>query len=568
MARSIKDRVLEALKKNGFADDKKIDNLVRAAELKKETVSIRAIAESGMVSEENLLKVLSSELGVPPIDLSRVALDNKLLRSIPEKLIRGHHVLPLSRIGNNLTLIVYDPTDVLAIDDIKTVTGCNIGLLLSTKKGIDAAIHAFFDTDEAEISHIVQEAEEGDDIELLTSGESLDVSEMEKESETAPIVKMVALIINEAINKRASDIHVEPQEKSLRIRYRIDGELHEAFNLPKKNENAVLARLKIMSNLDITENRVPQDGRFRVKFGAKEIDFRVSALPLIYGNKIVMRALDKGNLSVGLETLGFLPEPLADFKTALARPYGIILVTGPTGSGKSTTLYSILNEMNLPSRSIITVEDPVEYQVPGITQIAARPEIGLDFANGLRAILRQSPDVIMVGEIRDFETADIAIKASLTGQMVLSTLHTNDSVGAITRLVNMGVEPFLVASSLVMACAQRLLKRICPDCVEEAEIPEELLKKIRKEYPEAREVEHFYKGRGCPSCNGTGYRGRLGTLETLLMNDTIKDMVYRRRPEKEIREYLAGKKVRTLRDNAMRKFIKGWTTLEEVYRVT
>jgi len=281
-----------------------------------------------------------------------------------------------------------------------------------------------------------------------------------------------------------------------------------------------------------------------------------------------MRALDKGNLSVGLETLGFLPEPLADFKTALARPYGIILVTGPTGSGKSTTLYSILNEMNLPSRSIITVEDPVEYQVPGITQIAARPEIGLDFANGLRAILRQSPDVIMVGEIRDFETADIAIKASLTGQMVLSTLHTNDSVGAITRLVNMGVEPFLVASSLVMACAQRLLKRICPDCVEEAEIPEELLKKIRKEYPEAREVEHFYKGRGCPSCNGTGYRGRLGTLETLLMNDTIKDMVYRRRPEKEIREYLAGKKVRTLRDNAMRKFIKGWTTLEEVYRVT
>ncbi len=568
MARSIKDRVLEALKKNGFADDKKIDSLVRAAELKKETVSIRAIAESGMVSEENLLKVLSSELGVPPIDLSRVALDNKLLRSIPEKLIRGHHVLPLSRIGNNLTLIVYDPTNILAIDDIKTVTGCNIGLLLSTKKGIDAAIHAFFDTDEAEISHIVQEAEEGDDIELLTSGESLDVSEMEKESETAPIVKMVALIINEAINKRASDIHVEPQEKSLRIRYRIDGELHEAFNLPKKNENAVLARLKIMSNLDITENRVPQDGRFRVKFGAKEIDFRVSALPLIYGNKIVMRALDKGNLSVGLETLGFLPEPLADFKTALARPYGIILVTGPTGSGKSTTLYSILNEMNLPSRSIITVEDPVEYQVPGITQIAARPEIGLDFANGLRAILRQSPDVIMVGEIRDFETADIAIKASLTGQMVLSTLHTNDSVGAITRLVNMGVEPFLVASSLVMACAQRLLKRICPDCVEEAEIPEELLKKIRKEYPEAREVEHFYKGRGCPSCNGTGYRGRLGTLETLLMNDTIKDMVYRRRPEKEIREYLAGKKVRTLRDNAMRKFIKGWTTLEEVYRVT
>jgi type IV pilus assembly protein PilB len=568
MVRSIKDRVLDALRQSGLADEKKMADLIRQAELKQEAIGIRVIAESGVVSEEDLLRIISMELRIPPIDLSRVVLDEKLLRSIPEKLIRRHHVIPLSRIGKDLTLVVFDPTDILAVDDIKTVTGCNVELLLSTKKGIEAAIHAFFDTEERDISNIIDDGGGGTDLEILTKTEGMDAAEMEKESETAPIVKVVSLIINEAIKNRASDIHIEPQEKSLRVRYRIDGELHDVFNLPKKNQNAVLARLKIMSNLDITENRVPQDGRFRVRFETKDIDFRVSALPIVHGNKIVLRALDRSNLSVGLDVLGFLPEPLADFKTALSKPFGIILVTGPTGSGKSTTLYSILNEMNIPDRSIITVEDPVEYQVPGITQIAARPEIGLDFSSGLRAILRQSPDVIMVGEIRDFETADIAIKASLTGQMVLSTLHTNDSVGAITRLVNMGVEPFLVASSLVMACAQRLLKKICPNCREEVEIPPDILKKIRKEYPEAREVKHFYKGRGCSSCNDTGYRGRLGTLETLLVDEAIKSMIYNRKSENEIRKYLLEKGVSTLRDNAMRKFIKGWTTLEEVYRVT
>ena len=568
MGKSLRDTIFDTLKESGIVDEKRLNNLLEDAKKRNEAISIQTMLESGIVSEDDMMKVLSQELRIPPIDMSRISLDPDIMKLIPEKIAKRHHVVPISRVGNVLTLVVSDPTDVVVIDDIKTITGCDVELLLSTRQGLQDTLRSYFETEEKEISTIIEEDERAEDIRIIGRDESLDVNEITKESEAAPIVKIVGLIINEAIRKRASDIHIEPQEKSVRIRYRVDGELHEQYNLPKNNQNAMLARLKIMSNLDITENRVPQDGRFRVKLEKKEIDFRVSALPTTFGNKMVLRALDKGNLSIGLESLGFLPEPLEDFKTALARPFGIILVTGPTGSGKSTTLYSVLNEMNVPERSIITVEDPVEYQVAGITQIAARPEIGLDFANGLRAILRQSPDVIMVGEIRDFETADIAIKASLTGQMVLSTLHTNDSVGAITRLINMGVEPFLVASSLVMACAQRLLKKICTHCKMEDDISPEVLKEIRAKYPEAKKVKKFYKGAGCAKCNGTGYLGRLGTLETLLINDELKDMINKRKPETEIKEYLRARGVQTLRDNAMRKFIKGWTTLEEVYRVT
>lgn len=568
MAGSIIDRVLDALKKSGMVDEKKLTELSERASRKGEPLNIRSLSESGIVAESDILKVLCSELGIPPIDISRITLDEKVLRTVPEKLVRRHSVLPVACIGKNITLVTFDPTDVLAIDDIKTITGCKVDLLLSTRREIENVIRSIYDTEDREISGIMNEEDADSDLEIIMRGGGGSASEMAKESGTAPIVKMVSVIVNEAIKKRASDIHVEPQEKNLRIRYRIDGELQEAFTLPKKNQNAVLTRLKIMSNLDITENRIPQDGRFRVRVDSKDIDFRVSSLPLVYGNKMVLRALDRTNLSVGLDSLGFLEGPLQDFKTALAKPFGIILVTGPTGSGKSTTLYSVLNEMNVPERNIVTVEDPVEYQVAGITQIAARPDIGLDFANGLRAILRQSPDIIMVGEIRDFETADIAIKASLTGQMVLSTLHTNDSVGAITRLVNMGVEPFLVSSSLVMACAQRLLKRICTNCKEEYALSPVVLEKIRKEYPEARNLDKFYRGRGCAQCDGTGYRGRLATLETLLVDDNIKDMIIRKCSELEIRNYLRERGVKTLRDNAMMKFLTGWTTLEEVYRAT
>jgi type IV pilus assembly protein PilB len=569
MANTLEEKILNTLRESGKIDTGRLDAFLKEVRRKKEAVTLYSLAENGLVSDKELLIAISKETDIPPIDMSRVMLSQKNMGLIPERVLKRHCVAPLSRIGQGLSLVVSDPTDILAIDDVKTVTGMEVDLVLATRQQINDAIGNYFEKGEKEISSLIEEeGSSGGDVEVLGAGEDFDVSEIAKESETAPIVRIVALAINEGMKRRASDIHIEPQEKSVRIRYRIDGELQEGFDLPKRNQNAILARLKIMSNMDITENRVPQDGRFRIKLEDKEIDFRVSALPITYGNKMVLRALDKSNLSLGLETLGFLPEPLADFKKALERPYGIILVTGPTGSGKSTTLYSILNEMNVPERNIITVEDPVEYQVEGITQIAARPDIGLDFASGLRAILRQSPDVIMVGEIRDRETADIAIKASLTGQMVLSTLHTNDAVGAITRLINMGVEPFLVASSLVLTCAQRLLRRICPKCKSEDDIPREVIEKLAKEYPDIRKVDAFFKGTGCEACGGTGYRGRLGTLETILMDDTLKEMVIERRQENEIREYLKSRGFRTLRDNGMIKFMKGWTTLQEVLRVT
>jgi len=566
MTRSLKDRILKALDENHLVDAKKLESFLGGLRQKKEADIINAVMESGIVSEDDFLAILSGAAGVPVIDVSRLSIDADLMRLVTEKLIRRYSVLPLSKIGKSLTLVVSNPTDVMAIDDVGTVAECDVEIALASPGELRRVINAFYDSDKDDISGIITEEEA--DIEVVGKVDVGEVLDITKESTTAPIVKMVDLVISEAIKKRASDIHIEPQEKSLRIRYRIDGELYSVFDLPKRNQNALIARLKIMSNLDITETRVPQDGRFRVKLEKKEVDFRVSVLPTAFGNKIVLRALDRSNLSVGLETLGFLPGPLADFKEALSLPFGIILVTGPTGSGKSTTLYSVLNEMNVPERNIVTVEDPVEYQVGGITQIAARPGIGLDFASGLRAILRQSPDVIMVGEIRDFETADIAIKASLTGQMVLSTLHTNDAVGSITRLVNMGIEPFLVASSLIMACAQRLLRQICPYCKIPANIPDEVRNKIGETYPEALKADKFYRGKGCDRCNGTGYRGRLGTLETLLLDDNLRNMINKRRPESELREYLKEKGVNTLRDNAMLKFIAGSTTLEEVYRVT
>jgi len=568
MAEPLKKRILSALKEDGLINEKRFAEISKDMGKKNESDIIKIFSESNIVPERSFLTILSRESDIVPIDLSRITFDENIVKLVPEKLIRRYSILPLSRIGEDLTLIVSDPTDILAFDDIKTVTGCDIKLVIAPRRQIQDAIQSFFKTEEEDILGVMDEDEEAVKLEIIKNIKQPDNMEITEESKAAPIIKMVDLLLSEAIRQRVSDIHIEPEEKSLRVRYRVDGKLHDVFDLPKKNQKAIVTRLKIMSNLDITETRIPQDGRFRVKSKKKEIDFRVSSLPTVFGNKIVLRALDKSNLSVGLETLGFLPEPLADFKEALSKPFGIILVTGPTGSGKSTTLYSVLNKMNVIEKHIVTVEDPVEYQLGGITQIAANPEIGLDFAGGLRSLLRQSPDIIMVGEIRDFETADIAVKASLTGQMVLSTLHTNDAVGAITRLVNMGVEPFLIASSLVMACAQRLLRKICPNCKVPAEIPSETLKNIKTEYGDLFDTDKFYRGKGCETCKETGYYGRLGTLETMVIDDKIREMIIARKSEIEIREYLVSKGVRSLRENAMIKFIKGWTTLEEVLRVT
>ncbi|MBU0570793.1 MAG: Flp pilus assembly complex ATPase component TadA [Candidatus Omnitrophica bacterium] len=560
--------IVNALLEKGLIDKGALDAISETIKTSGGNL-MRELVESGAVRGKDLLVVLSLETGIPPVDPMRIKLDDVAMGMVPEKIAKKYNVIPLSRVGDNLTLVVSDPADILAIDDVKTVARCDVHLALATRQDILATLKKYFSACGKDISTIIDTGGEKEhDIEVFEAPDSFRDLDYAKDSDAAPIVKMVAVIISEAIRKRASDIHIEPQEYSLRVRYRIDGELHDVFDLPKKYQNAVLARVKIMSTLDITENRVPQDGRFRIKTVGKEIDFRVSVLPTVFGNKIVLRALDKSNLSVGLESLGFLPRPLADFKTALEVPFGIILVTGPTGSGKSTTLYSVLNKLNVPEKNIVTIEDPVEYQVEGITQMAVRGDIGLDFAAGLRSILRQTPDVIMVGEIRDHETADTAIKSSLTGHIVLSTLHTNDSIGAITRLVNMGVEPFLVASSLIMSCAQRLLRRICPACKTEISIPLDVRKELAAKYPEVKEADKFYEGRGCSKCDNTGYLGRLGTLETLLMDDEMRNLVTSGESEEKIKEYLRSKNFRTLRENAITKLCKGWTTLEEVLRVT
>jgi len=371
-------------------------------------------------------------------------------------------------------------------------------------------------------------------------------------------------MIAQALKKRASDIHIEPEYDCLRIRYRVDGALHDIFKIPKINQNAIIARIKIISNLDITESRLPQDGRFKVKFENREVDFRVSGLPITFGQKFVLRALDKSNLSIGLDKLGFSEQPLSTFKEAIAKPFGTILVTGPTGSGKSTTLYSVLNQLNTAERNIITIEDPVEYQIEGITQIQVKPEIGLDFASGLRALLRQSPDIIMIGEIRDSETADIAIKASLTGQLVFSTLHTNDAISSITRIIDMGVEPFLAASSIIMLCAQRLCRKICLKCRKPHDIPQDFLDKIG-----FRERVTFYKAEGCKYCNNTGFYGRIAILETIMNNDFMREMIIKKKSIDEIKQYaIQNCGMRTLRDDAFIKVKDGLTTLDEALRIT
>lgn len=571
MALSLREKLIDILIKGSLIKKKDLDKAIEIQKVSGGSLG-KILVDKNFISQKSLMVALSAQLNIPPINISKYKIDKEILKLIPEKTARQYSVLPLSRIGNVLTIAMSDPLNIFAIDNIKMMTNFKVDIAIAPENDIKEAIASYYGVTAhvQEISKILEEVKPEDALEVVEE-EKIDVSEITEESKKAPIVKVVSLILNEAIKKRASDIHIEPCEKFLKVRYRIDGNLHDVLTLPKKNQNAIIARLKIMSRLDITETRLPQDGRFKINFEGKEIDFRVSVLPITFGGKVVMRILDKSSVSIGLDKLGFLPGPLNTFKTALNRPYGMILVTGPTGSGKSTTLYSIISQLNTPERNIITLEDPVEYETEGVTQIPARPEIGLTFANGLKGVLRQSPDIIMVGEIRDFETADIAIKASLTGQLILSTLHTNDSAGAITRLIDMGVEPFLVASSLIMSSAQRLMRKICENCKGEMEIPPDVLERLGIDpgILKKKGVKSFYKGKGCSRCNDTGYYGRIGILETLLLDDPIRAMIMKRASSDEIKEYaIKEKEMMTLRDNAFENCVKGVTTLEEMLRVT
>jgi len=568
MQQSLKDKLIEALKSSNLVKEEELNRAIEVHKTRGGTLG-RILVEEGAITQKDLLVVLSRQLNIPPINLSRYKVNPEVIKLIPEKIARRYKLCPISTIGETITIAMVDPTNIIAMDDVKALTKYNIDLVLASEPDIDNAINTYYKKEqEKEIAELIKDDYADVDLEVIEE-EKINVSEISDESEKAPIVKLVNMILNEALASRASDIHIEPQEKTLRVRYRVDGELYEALDVPKKHQNAIIARLKIMSKLDITENRLPQDGRFKISFRDREVDFRVSILPITFGNKIVMRALDRSSLSVGLDKLGFLPETLESFKRAIARPYGMILITGPTGSGKSTTLYSILNQLNTMERNIITIEDPVEYQLEGITQLQVNPEIGLTFANGLRAILRQSPDIVMVGEIRDAETADIAIKASLTGQLVLSTLHTNDAPSAVTRLMDMGIEPFLIASSVIMTAAQRLARKICPYCKEEYKLSDKIIARLGGNASKILDMKKpVMKSKGCKKCKNTGYYGRMGTLETFIVDDELRSMIIRRESSDHIKNYAIKNGMTALRDDALKKFAAGMTTFEEVLRVT
>ncbi len=562
---TLKERLIDCLIKSKKIKEEDLDRYLELQ--KKSSLPLKDfLIKEGIVSEAELISLISSSLYIPRIDLSRFKLSSEVLEIIPERVARQHLLIPISKIGNTITIATSDPLNILALDDLKALTGYFIQSVIASEDQILEAIEKFY--------HKEKRFEELESLkEVLIEEQTLKIGELVEESKKPPVIKFTDLIIAEAIKRRASDIHVEPQQDVLKIRYRIDGILYDIFEVPKEKQAAILARLKIISGLDITEFRIPQDGRFSVRIQNREIDFRVSCLPVSFGQKFVLRALDKSNLSIGLDRLGFSPGPLSLFKEALKKPYGMILVTGPTGSGKSTTLYSIINQLNTAERNIITIEDPVEYSIEGITQIQVRPEIDLNFASGLRALLRQSPDVIMIGEIRDSETADIAIKASLTGQLILSTLHTNDAAGAVTRLVDMGVEPFLVASSLIIICAQRLCRRLCLDCRIPFKPETEMLEKIGLDTLQIRELaivgEIFKKGEGCNHCHKTGFYGRTAILEALLVDDKIRAMILKKSFSDEIRDYATGMKgMKTLRDDGILKVREGLTSLEEVMATT
>lgn len=505
-----------------------------------------------------------SALSPPAFRLSCYHIDPGLVGLFPKKMAERYGMIPISKLGSVLTLATATLPDLVALDDLRGITGCDICLVLASQAEVENAVTENYSANPFDYAETVDESDQNR-IEIISQEEEEFVGTPEVDQ--APIVKMVDHVIREAVRLRASDIHLEPYNDHFRIRYRVDGALRDILHESLEIYPAVVARIKILSFLDVTERRLPQDGRFKFQFGSREIDLRVSVLPTFCGEKLVLRILDKVNIRSGLPQLGFSKTPISIFKDAIRRPYGMILVTGPTGSGKSTTLYSVLNLLNTPERNLMTIEDPIEYEIEGITQTQVNPEIGLTFANGLRSLLRQSPDVILVGEIRDAETSDIAVKAALTGHLVLSTLHTNSAAGAMTRLIDMGVEPFLIASSVIVVAAQRLLRQICPYCKTPEPIPPEVLKRLEKNGVILGKVESF-QGRGCAKCEKSGFLGRTGAIEVLPIDSQIREAIISRSSSEEIEKLARKKGMQSLFENALELFKEGKVTLAEVLRVT
>ena len=526
------------------------------------------LAKLGFISDQEITNFLSQQYRVPTINLEEYEIDGEILKLVSKEQCEKHRVIPVSRAGSSLIVAMADPTNLHAIDDLKFLTGYNIEPVIASESAIAAAVEKYYSSGPS-YDEVMAGFEESE-IEFTGDDEELNVLELEKASEDAPVVRLVNMVLLNAIKKGASDIHIEPYEKKLRVRYRVDGVLVEEMTPPLKLKNAISSRLKIMSQLDIAERRLPQDGRIKLKLGkGREMDFRVSVLPTLWGEKIVMRLLDKGNLQLDMTKLGFDHKPLEDFLWAIRQPWGMVLVTGPTGSGKTTTLYSALSELNKAEANISTAEDPVEYNLHGINQVQMHDEIGLNFAMALRAFLRQDPDIIMVGEIRDFETAEIAVKAALTGHLVLSTLHTNDAPATISRLLNMGVEPFLITASVNLVLAQRLARKACGDCKQPIEVDPAALKEVGfTEAQIAVAQGKLMKGVGCRTCNGTGYKGRVALYEVMRFSDGLKEMVLQGSSTAELKAAAIKQGMLTLRMAGIGKVLDGVTTTEEILRVT
>lgn len=527
------------------------------------------LTKLGYISEKDLTVFLSRQYGIPTVDLASQELDTEIVKLIPEDVSQKYQVIPVSRTGSTLVVAMSDPSNIFAIDDIKFLTGYNVEPLVASDAAIKDAIDKYYQVAEAEmeLGDVLTEFDD-EDMEVVQDEEDVDISDLKKAVEDAPVVKLVNLILTDAIKKGASDIHIEPYEKSFRVRYRVDGVLSEVMKPPMKLKNAIVSRIKIMSQLDIAERRLPQDGRIKLKLGRnKEMDYRVSVLPTLFGEKVVMRLLDKSNLQLDMTKLGFEAKALKDFTDAIHKPWGIVLVTGPTGSGKTTTLYSALSDLNKISENISTAEDPVEFNLMGINQVQMHEDIGLNFAAALRSFLRQDPDIIMVGEIRDYETAEIAIKAALTGHLVLSTLHTNDAPSTVNRLLNMGIEPFLVSSATNLILAQRLARKICPDCKEQMALPENALLDLGVP-PAASQKMVCYKGKGCATCGGSGYKGRIALYEVMPFTDATKELVLNGASSAELKRGAIEGGMKSLRMSGISKVAEGVTTIEEILRVT
>jgi type IV pilus assembly protein PilB len=529
----------------------------------------------GFITDDEITGVLSRQYGVPSINLKYYEVDANVIKLIPQDTAVRYQIVPLSRVGSTLTIAMTDPTNVFAMDDIKFMTGFNVEPVVASETAIAEAITKFYGETQSgeELDKVMKDltADDAADLELASEEQEMNLAELEKAAEEAPIIKLVNLILTDAVKRGASDIHVEPYEKEIRVRFRIDGILQAVMSPPMKLRDAIISRVKIMAKLDISEKRLPQDGRIMIKYRKdnkiKDLDFRVSTVPTLYGEKIVMRLLDKENLRLDMTKLGFEQESLTKFERAILRPYGMVLVTGPTGSGKTNTLYSSIARLNTAETNIMTAEDPVEFQLGGINQVQMKDQIGLNFAAALRAFLRQDPNIILVGEIRDFETAEIAVKAALTGHLVLSTLHTNDAPSTISRLMNMGIEPFLVATSVNLICAQRLVRRICSNCKEELKVPEQAMLDAGYTQDELA-TTHISIGKGCGTCNKTGYKGRVGLYEVMEINDELRELILVGASALELKKKAVDNGMISLRRSGLTKVALGMTTIEEVVRET